>query len=417
VAVFDAGTGDRWTFDRLHAVSEGTSTTSGPLQAARGHSVDFLTAVLQGWRQGITVFPLEPGQALPVVPPPPSWCAHLKLTSATTGAARTIAFTAAQLAADVDQLVPTMELRPDWPNLGVISLAHSYGFSNLVMPLFLHGIPLILAPSPLPEALRRAAGLAPELTLPAVPALWRTWHHAGVIPPHVRLALSAGAPLPLALEQQIHATTGLKVHNFYGASECGGIAYDASAAPRSHDADVGAPVAGVHLDLTPEGCLRVHSPAAGTTYWPVPDPALDGQHFVTSDRADLRAGRVWLSGRASDLINVAGRKIAPEIIEAVLREHPAVRDCVVFGVPEASAREECIVACVETDETGATAAFKQFLGGRLPAWQVPRVWRFQTSPLVDARGKISRAEWRRLLARENATAALPESPAVTDSSR
>ena len=51
-----------------------------------------------------------------------------------------------------------MGLRPDWPNLGVISLAHSYGFSNLVLPLLLHGIPLILAPSPLPEAVRQAAG-------------------------------------------------------------------------------------------------------------------------------------------------------------------------------------------------------------------------------------------------------------------
>jgi long-chain acyl-CoA synthetase len=41
-----------------------------------------------------------------------------------------------------------MGLRPDWPNLGVISLAYSYGFSNLVLPLLLHGIPLFLAPSP-----------------------------------------------------------------------------------------------------------------------------------------------------------------------------------------------------------------------------------------------------------------------------
>ena len=50
----------------------------------------------------------------------------------------------------------TMGLRPDWPNLGVISLAYSYGFSNLVLPLLLHGVPLFLAPSPLPVALRCA---------------------------------------------------------------------------------------------------------------------------------------------------------------------------------------------------------------------------------------------------------------------
>ena len=57
--------------------------------------------------------------------------------------------------ADAENIVATMGLRPDWPNLGVISLAHSYGFSNLVLPLLLHGIPLILAPVPLPARLMR----------------------------------------------------------------------------------------------------------------------------------------------------------------------------------------------------------------------------------------------------------------------
>ena len=123
-----------------------------------------------------------------------------------------------------------MGLRPDWPNLGVISLAHSYGFSNLVLPLLLHGIPLILAPAPLPEIIRRAAGRKCAVTLAAVPALWRAWHEAAGIPAQVRLAISAGAPLPLNLEQSVFAAGGIKIHNFYGASECGGIAYDSGAA-------------------------------------------------------------------------------------------------------------------------------------------------------------------------------------------
>ena len=106
-------------------------------------------------------------------------CRHLNITSATTGAPRTIAFTGEQLAADADNIVATMGLRPDWPNLGAISLAHSYGFSNLVLPLLLHGIPLFLPPSPLPEVLRIAAPDAPDLTLAGVPALWRAWHEAG----------------------------------------------------------------------------------------------------------------------------------------------------------------------------------------------------------------------------------------------
>ena len=158
-----------------------------------------------------------------------------------------MAFTAEQLAADAENIVATMGLRPDWPNLGVISMAHSYGFSNLVLPLLLHGIPLILAPAPLPEIVRRAAETEPAITLAAVPAMWRAWHEADAIPPNVRLAISAGAPLPLNLEQAVFKTRGLKIHNFLGSSECGGIAYDAGETPRTDAACVGAPMRNVNL--------------------------------------------------------------------------------------------------------------------------------------------------------------------------
>src|SRR5437763_6003551 len=142
-----------------------------------------------------------------------------------------------------------MGLRPEWPNLGVISLAHSYGFSNLVTPLLLHGIPLLLSDSPLPEAVRRAAVLADSVTLPAVPALGRASHEARAIPQNARLAISAGAPLPLSLEQAVFDATGIKLHNFYGASECGGIAYDGAALPRCDAACVGAPLRNVEISV------------------------------------------------------------------------------------------------------------------------------------------------------------------------
>jgi len=43
------------------------------------------------------------------------------------------------------------------------------------------------------------------------------------------------APLPLSLECAVFEQHGLKIHNFYGTTECGGIAVDASATPRTED--------------------------------------------------------------------------------------------------------------------------------------------------------------------------------------
>ena len=44
--------------------------------------------------------------------------------------------------------------------------------------MLLHGIPLVLSSSPLPEMLRKAAAADCQFTLAAVPALWQAWHEA-----------------------------------------------------------------------------------------------------------------------------------------------------------------------------------------------------------------------------------------------
>jgi long-chain acyl-CoA synthetase len=361
---------------------------------SNGQSVGFVLEILRAWKFGLVTCPIEAGQTprnFPQAPPPQ--CVHLKMTSGTTGNPKGIFFRAEQLIADAAQIRETMGLRRDWPNVGLISLAHSYGFSNLVLPLILDGIPLILASAPFPELLRRAAAVASRITLPGVPALWRQWSEAGAIPTNVALAISAGAPLPVMLERQIFEKSGLKVHNFYGSTECGGIAFDRTGEPRGDASEIGGPLQGVSLSLNEAGCLRVQSAAVGDTYWPDSDEVLSRGIFQTADLAEIVDGKVFLRGRAVDLINVAGRKIAPEAIEAVLRNFPGVVACVVFGVPDED-RGEAVVATVALKNENELGALKDYARERLPAWQVPREWRRVMSLEESGRGKISRHIWR-----------------------
>jgi len=397
IALRDLPSGRRWTFQELEMAADAPLDNGQAAAFPTGVSAEFVLAVLRGWRAGQLVCPVETDQRTPEIPPglPPE-IVHLKMTSGTTAAPRFVAFTAAQLMADAKNIVATMGLRPEWPNLGVISLAHSYGFSNLVLPLLLHGIPLILAGAPLPEIVLQAAKIEADLTLAAVPALWRTWQDAEAIPRNVRLAISAGAPLPVSLEQTVFAGCGLKIHNFYGSSECGGIAYDAGPGARLDDSCAGAPMRNVDLAVAEDGCLEVRSKAVGQTYWPDASPRLAGGVFRTNDLAEISQGLVYFRGRAGDQINVAGRKVSPESIEKILLTHPGVRECVVFGVPSPDAgRGETIVACVAAATSVAGEALKQFLLARLPAWQVPREWWLVESLFASRRGKLSRNEWRR----------------------
>ena len=397
VALRDLASGRSWTFAQMDRESETRLPEGQVMVFPQGHSPEFIFTVLRAWRWGRVICPLEAHHQPLAVPPPPAPCCHLKITPATTGVPRAVAFTGEQLLADARNIVTAMGMRPDWPNLGVISMAYSYGFSNLVLPLLLHGIPLFLAPAPLPEILRGAAKAHWNLTVAGVPALWHAWHKAGVILNNVRLAISAGATLPLTLEQAVLAEHGVKIHNFYGSTECGGIAYDATGTPRTDETSVGQPIKGVKVALKRNGVLTVRSRAVGETYWPEPEDTLSGGVFRTCDLAELKDGTIYLRGRTGDHINVAGRKVCPDMIERALREHEAVDECLVFGVPSGNAdRIDHIVACVTSDRHGLKEELKQFLLQKLPSWQVPREWWFVGSLQINGHGKgIARAQWRK----------------------
>jgi len=398
LAVLLHPTGERVTFRQLDALARAVELPAGDVVLLRERGIGFIAQLIACWAQGRVACPVEPGQAAPNFPPPPSGAgvAHIKLTSATTGSARGVLFTGAQLEADVQNITSTMGLRGEWLNVGLISLAHSYGFSNLVLPTLLEGIPLALGEAPLPEVLRAIARDGQPLTVPAVPTLWRMWHDAKAIPKNVRLAISAGAPLPLALEQAIFERFGLKVHNFYGATECGGIAYDASDCVREEGAAVGSALRGVELSLGERETLVVRGPAVGLGYWPPGQEGLGEGRYETADLATLADGRVTLRGRLGDVMNVAGRKVTPEAIESVLGSHPGVEAVVVFAVPsEVEGRGDAIVACVEPSGGVDAAGLRAYARERLEPWQVPRDWWLVPEIRANARGKLSRAEWRR----------------------
>lgn len=415
-ALFEPGTGRHWTFQALDRASErdflggetGAVFPSGAgLAFPRGRSAEFVLSVIKAWREGLVLCPVEEGAAarnvldLWAANPGPTEARHLKLSSGTTGRPKLILFGEGQMAADADQIVETMGLRPDWPNVGVLSMAHSYGFSNLVLPLLLHGIPLILAPSNLPEALRGVLRSHPAVTVPSVPALWQTWMDCGVLDgcARVKLAISAGAPLSLDLERRAHEEAGFKICNFYGSSECGAIAFDDSAAVREDTRCVGRPAAKARVDIDADsGRIQVRGDAVGLGYWPLPAPDLCDGRFRTADLGEIRGDNVYWLGRAGDRINVAGRKVHPDRIEEVLNRCPGIRRSLVFGVDAADPeRGERIVACLELEAGQETdlGAIQSFAASRLADWERPRVWRVVSSFEHDARGKVSRERWRR----------------------
>src|SRR5262249_11293903 len=122
VALIELARGRRWTFAELDAGAAHRDGNNSAVRFVSGASVDFILDVLHSWRLKQVICPLEVGQSEPLVPGAlPRSTVHLKTTSASTGPRRLVAFTAAQLMADADNIVSTMGLRPEWPNIGIIS--------------------------------------------------------------------------------------------------------------------------------------------------------------------------------------------------------------------------------------------------------------------------------------------------------
>src|SRR5207245_2534126 len=101
IALREVSAGSQWTFSQLAQAGDKAASKPEPIAFPSGVSADFIISVLQSWRDGRIVCPLEAGQPEPgVTGNLPPGIVHLKTTSATTGTSRLIAFTAEQLMAD-----------------------------------------------------------------------------------------------------------------------------------------------------------------------------------------------------------------------------------------------------------------------------------------------------------------------------
>lgn len=341
---------------------------------------------------------------------PPEGTALLKVTSGTTGEPRAVALAGEALEAGVAQIVSTMGLRPEDRNLVTIPLAHSYAFDNVLVTLALYGMRAVLARDLTPRRLLSVARESEVTVLPTVPFLIDVLARAagaGALPA-LRLVISAGAPLPASAREGFFRAFGIRPRTFYGATECGGIAFDREGTADVPEGCVGEPLDGVRIaieDSDEEGVGRVtvsgRSTASG--YHPPVPPAgeteaeLGGGRFRTADLGCFdERGRLRLVGRLRDVVNLGGRKVYPAEVERAIRSVPGVRDAVVVGVARSEV-SDALRAVVAADPGVTREAIVAACEARLARFKVPRTIEIVPELPRTSRGKLDR---RKLDARE-----------------
>jgi acyl-CoA synthetase (AMP-forming)/AMP-acid ligase II len=316
----------------------------------------------------------------------------IKLTSGSTGMPKGIVATEANLLADCLNICATMDIAPDDINLGAIPMSHSYGFSNLVTPLLVQGTAIVISNDYLPQSVVNLSNRFSCTVAPLIPMVFDHLNVAGAGQFNtVHTFLSAGAPLSPAVSRRFRERFGVPIHTFYGCSECGGITYDREGAAVERGT-VGQAIGKVMLSSA-RGRLTVHGDnvALGylhdaTTFHP-----FEQGLFVTDDLIELREnGEVAITGRASELINTAGKKVNPREVEQVLLQIDGVREAKVYGEP-AGARGEVVAAAVVASPDVTREQIRAWCLEHLSPHKVPRIVKLIESIPLDERGKVKRA--------------------------
>jgi acyl-CoA synthetase (AMP-forming)/AMP-acid ligase II len=235
---------------------------------------------------------------------------------------------------------------------------------------------------------------------------------------------SGAAPLAPDLPRRFTALTGIRVCQGYGMTEASPVTHVGFLEPELYRPDsIGHPLAhtecrvigqadveisaGATAEVTAgePGELVMRGPQFMLGYWNEPEATAsalrDGWYWSGDIVTRDREGFYRVVDRRKEMIKYKGFPVAPAEVEAVLLEHPAVRECGVVGRPDASAGEIPVAFIVLRDGFVTGEKLEQelcgFVAERLTRYKQPREVRFVEVVPKTASGKILRRELRQLI--------------------
>jgi acyl-CoA synthetase (AMP-forming)/AMP-acid ligase II len=278
---------------------------------------------------------------------------------------------------------PGSQFEPRGVNVCMFPLFHMAGWT-IAMGQWQARDAVVFAP-PEPDALVGAVERYRATRMNCIPLVWR----------RILDAVAAGAIDPAALSSLRFADTGTSatppelltairglvpratVRVFYGSTEAGNVASLEMADFDRKPGRVGPPSLLTRARLTGSGELEVAGPLLFDGYFEDPEAtaaALVDGWYRTGDLAELDDdGHLTVTGRAHATIRTGGETVAPTEVEQVLRDHPAVADVAVVGLPDAGYGEVVCAVVVPRDAHAPTLAdLRAHASGALAGYKLPR---------------------------------------------
>ncbi|MGO9087117.1 MAG: class I adenylate-forming enzyme family protein [Candidatus Sulfotelmatobacter sp.] len=359
--------------------------------------------------------------------------AALPYSSGTTGLPKGVMLSHFNLVANVYQLLGPNATRLSSTDsiLCCLPLYHIYGLNVILNPALILGATLVLVPrfqtKPFIRLLTDEAITMMPLVPPAINALCQA-AEAGEFPAghKVRWIKSGAAPLAPDLARRFTALTNILVCQGYGMTEASPVTHIGFLEPALYHPDsIGHPLAQTECRVLSMSDIDPSQTAEDLTEVPSGQPGelvMRGPQFMLgywnepqATAAVLRDGWYWsgdivtrdsegfyrVVDRRKEMIKYKGFAVAPAEVEAVLLEHPAVKECGVVGRGDAAAGEIPVAFVALRDGFVDGKKLEEelcaFVADRLTHYKQPREVHFVSAVPKTASGKILRRELRKAI--------------------
>ena len=348
--------------------------------------------------------------------------ATLIYTGGTTGGPKGAQLTHFNLVSNADALNRWVKTREaEDVALAVMPLFHSYGLTVGMNVPIANALTAVQIPNPREMAhVLKSIETHRAAYYPGVPTMFIAFLNFPERDKYdltsLRFAVSAAAPLPPEVQDQFQAVTGGKLLEAYGLTETSPCAtMDPIDRPKEHSIGVPLPDTDVKIvdvesgtqELSPGeiGEIIIKGPQVMKGYWKLPTETQnalrtgpDGQPgwFYSGDIGYMDdEGYFHIADRKKDMIIAGGFNIYPADVEAVLFQHPKVREAAVIGVPDPY-RGETVKAFIalKEGETATQEEIIEFCQEHMAAYRVPKVVEFREDLPKSMIGKVLRRELR-----------------------
>ena len=303
--------------------------------------------------------------------------------------------------------------------LASLPMFHAYGLTIGLLAGIHIGAELVLLPKPDTGLLVDAVKRRRPTLVPGVPPIYRrildsaTRH--GVPVTSMKYSVSGAMTLPVDLVEQWEAATGGFLVEGYGLTETSPVVIGNPVSAARRPGSIGVPYPDTQVRIVdPEnpdrevplgerGELQVRGPQVFDGYRDRPEETvqvLDAEGwFRTGDIVTMSEdGYLTVVDRIKEVVIVGGFKVYPSEVEAVLREHPSVKDAAVVGTPDQDGQEEVVAAVIpaeghQVDQEALGAHLRE----QLTRYKVPRRFVAVEELPVNPMGKVLRREVQALV--------------------